>query len=430
MTQNHLYIFGPYLLDSKSGLYRAEKPVPIPPKELALLELLVRKQGQLVTHGEIEKQVWPQQIASYASLARCVYSLRRLLNSDGTNYIQTVHKRGYRLAVAAKEVESPQGEKTVLQTISKIPLAYSHYAAGVREANDPRPAGQIRAIRLFEKAAQEDPSFAAALASVADTRIYQAIRGQLVPAAALRLGLDACRQALDINPALVQANTALAWFKGVMLSEFDEAHVLLDAALSIDPDYSRGYVYRSWIFRCQGLADESARAAEQAVEKDPHSILNRHSYCWALFCSGRAAEALAVELELRKEYPLDEIAQGYVGVMAGYLGKLGEARAAIETAMHLSDGDPSVCAGFAYVLALEGETEGARQMVNRAMEAISPRAPRPQVAAACTALKDIDRAFSYLRDARDEGCAWFAPARLDPRLTALQSDNRFFDLFS
>ena len=430
MTQNRLYIFGPYFLDSKSGLYRAEKPVPIPPKELALLELLVRKQGQLVTHREIENQVWPRQIASYASLARCVYSLRRLLNSDGTDYIQTVPKQGYRLAIAAKEVESPRDEKAVLQSISKIPLAYSHYVAAVRESNDPRPAGQIRAIRLFEKAAQEDPSFAAALASMADTRIYQAIRGQLAPAAALQLGLDACRRALDVNPALVQANAALAWFKGVMLSEFEEAHALLDAVHSIDPDFARSYIYRSWIFRCQGLADENARAAQQAVEKDPHSILNRHGYCWALFCSGRAAEALAIERELRKEYPLDEIAQGYVGVMAAYLGKLDDARAAIETAMHLSDGDPSVCAGFAYILALEGETEGALQMVNRAMEAISPRAPRPQVAAACTALGDIERAFRLLYEARDERCAWFAPARLDPRLTALKSDDRFSTLFS
>jgi len=430
VIQHRLFIFGSFVLDSRSGLYRAEKPVPIPPKELTLLDLLGRKHGQLVTHREIESRAWPRQIVSYASLARCVYSLRRLLSSDGINYIQTVHKQGYRLAVPVKEVESSRGEKAVLQSISTIPLAYSHYIAGVREANDPRPAGQIRAIRLFEAAAQEDPSFAAALASVADTRIYQAIRGQLVPGAALKLGLDACRRALDVNPTLVQANAALAWFKGVMLSEFDEAHALLDAAHSIDPDYSRGYVYRSWIFRCQGLADESAMAAQQAVVKDPHSILNRHSYSWALFCAGRADEALVFERELRKEYPLDEIAQGYVGIMAAYLGKQDEARAAIETAMHLSDGDPSVCAGFAYILAHERETEGARQMVNRATEAISPRAPRPQVATAYARLGDVDRAFDLLFQARDERCAWYAPARLDPRLTALKSDERFSTLFS
>ena len=274
MTQSRLFIFGSYVLDSTTGLFRAENRVPIPPKELALLTLLARKKGQLVTHGEIEKQVWPRQFVSYASLTRCVYSLRRLLNSDGTNYIDTVHKQGYRLAVAVKEVESPRSEKAILRSISMIPLAYSHYIAGVRESNDPRPAAQVRAVRLFEKAAQTDPSFAAALASVADTRIYQTIRGQLLPAEGLKLGLEACQRALEVSPVLVQTQAALAWFKGVMLSEFDEAHALLDAAHAIDPDYARGYIYRSWIFRCQGLAVENAMAAQQGVEKDPHSVLN------------------------------------------------------------------------------------------------------------------------------------------------------------
>jgi pentatricopeptide repeat protein len=44
-------------------------------------------------------------------------------------------------------------------------------------------------------------------------------------------------------------------------------------------------------------------------------------------------------------------------------------------------------------------------------------------------LGDIERALDLLREARDEGCIWFAPARIDPRLASLKSDDRFLALY-
>jgi hypothetical protein len=69
----------------------------------------------------------------------------------------------------------------------------------MREANDPRPAAQERAILLFEDAAKADPDFAAAYAAVAETRMYQIIRGDLTPAEGLKFGLLASQRALDAS---------------------------------------------------------------------------------------------------------------------------------------------------------------------------------------------------------------------------------------
>lgn len=429
MTTSPFFIFGSYMLDSKTGLFRDDRLVPVPPKELALLTLLVQMQGQVVSHQKIEENVWPRQLVSYQSLARCVYSLRKLLDYDGQSYVETVHKRGYRLTVAVKKFESSRTQSALAQSISTIPLAYSHYAAGVREANDPRPGAQARAVLLFEEAARVDPGFAAAHAALADTRMYQILRGDLHPDQGLILGLEAAKRALEANPMLVQAMSVLAWFNGVMLAEFDEAHALVDAAQAIDPGYSRIYAHRSWIFRAQGLPQESVLSAKRAVDADPHALLNRHCYSWALFCSGRATEALALERDLRRTYPLDDVAHGYVGVIAAYLGKHQEALAASEDAMQLSPGRPAVCAAAAYTFARAGETERALQLAEYATEAILPRAPRPMLADVYAELGDVERALDLLREARDEGCAWFAPARLDPRLAALQSNNNFLALF-
>jgi DNA-binding winged helix-turn-helix (wHTH) protein/Tfp pilus assembly protein PilF len=430
MTTSPYFIFGSYILNPPAGLFRDDRLVPVPPKELALLTLLVQMQGQVVSHQEIEEKVWPRQIVSYQSLARCVYSLRKLLDPDGHSYVETVHKRGYRLAVAVKKFESSRAQSALAQSISTIPLAYSHYAAGVREANEPRSGAQARAVLLFEEAARVDPGFAAARAALADTRMYQIIRGDLHPGQGLMLGMEAAQKALEVNPVLVQAMSVLAWFKGVLLAEFNEAHALLDEAQAIDPGYSRIYIHRSWIFRAQGLPRESVLAAKRAVDVDPHALLNRHSYSWALFCSGDAAAALALERELRQAYPLDEIAHGYAGIFAAYLGKRDEALEASEAALQLSSDVPTVCAAAAYIFARTGETQRALQLADSATEAVLPRAPRTMLAAIYAELGDIERAFDLLSKARDEGCAWFAPARLDPRLATLQSNNTFLALFS
>lgn len=424
-----VYIFGPFVLDPKIGLFRDERLLSLPPKELALLELLVSLQGKVARHSDIEQCLWPRQVVSYSSLARCVYSLRRLLGGGPRQFIETVPKRGYRMAVSVWKFEPPPAQTAISQSISTIPLACSHYFAGVREANDPRPAAQDRAILLFQEAARVDPQFAAAYGAVADTRMYQLIRGSLHPAEGLKLGLQACSQALESNPSLVQALAAMGWFQGVMGGLFEQAHNYLGKALAIDPDYSRAYMYRSWVRRCQGQASASAAAAQRAIKTDPHALLNRHSHCWALFCDGRAREALVLERKLCGSYPRDDIAQGFVAIMAAYLDQTEEALLHYEATMQLSAGLPATCAAMAYVLARAGKTAQARQLAIRADTLTLPRAPRPMLAAAYCELGDLDRALDLLQRARKEGCPWFRPSQIDPRLNALASNPRFVALF-
>lgn len=159
---------------------------------------------------------------------------------------------------------------------------------------------------------------------------------------------------------------------------------------------------------------------------DPHALLNRHSYCWALFCSGSAAEALALEQELRLEQPMDEIAHGYAAIFAAYLGQHEEALKAIELSRQVSVNSPAVIAAAAYVYAKAGLDEHALQLADLSAAFSKPRAPRPMLAPAYLALGDTKRALELLREGRNEGCAWFAPARLDPRLADLEMDDRFF----
>jgi DNA-binding winged helix-turn-helix (wHTH) protein len=183
MTGKNLfaYQFGPYRLEPGRGLMRAGTLVPLSPKEFALLEMLVKRRGEIVSHQEMWSQVWPEQDVSCESITRCIYVLRRTLGGEQQAYINTVARRGYRMSVPVTRVERPARESLIEKSIKSSPRAYAHFQEGMREANLTGADHQQRAIDLFEKAYQLDAGYAVPLGAIADRRMYQLIRGWITP---------------------------------------------------------------------------------------------------------------------------------------------------------------------------------------------------------------------------------------------------------
>lgn len=423
-----IYLVGAYRLEPGEGLFRGDKRIPLPPKELELLSLLVSLEGRVASRQDIEAMLWPRQIVGYASLARCVYSLRKLLDAEGENYIQTVPKRGYRIAAPLKKESIGQTNSAWSEATHTTPLAYAHFLQGLREANNPDADSQERSIHWYEEALNVDPQFASAHAAIAEVRVWQVIRGYTMPKEGLQLARSACEQALEINPLLVPALATQAWIAGVVDGDPCEGLAMLDEALAHDPHYARGYTYRSLLLRIMGRAEETLEAIRHAVDLDPHSIMNRHSLAWALFCCGRTEEALAVEHELRVAHPDDDIVLTYTAVFEVHLGHFEEALDVTFEALRLSHNNPAVQAMVAYVLAVTGETEDARALAQQAESARLPRAPRVFLAAAYLALGDRSYALDLLEQAQSECCVWLPLARMDPRLVPLADEPRFLAL--
>jgi TolB-like protein/Flp pilus assembly protein TadD len=102
------YEFGEFRLDGTEHLlYRAGAVVPLKPKVIETLELLVREQGRLITKDELMTGLWPDTIVEESNLAQNIYLLRKVLGTDasGRNYIETIPKRGYRFLA---QVEAPR----------------------------------------------------------------------------------------------------------------------------------------------------------------------------------------------------------------------------------------------------------------------------------------------------------------------------------
>jgi DNA-binding winged helix-turn-helix (wHTH) protein/tetratricopeptide (TPR) repeat protein len=100
--------FGPFQLQPDGRLYRRGNPVPLSPKERAVLRLLATAEGRIVTKDEILQTVWGDADVSESSLTRCVHSLRSHLGENPSNrpYIRTVYGQGYCLEIPVRRVVS------------------------------------------------------------------------------------------------------------------------------------------------------------------------------------------------------------------------------------------------------------------------------------------------------------------------------------
>lgn len=80
-------------------LMKAGQYVPLTPKALETLVVLVEHGGQIVDKQELLSQVWPDTFVEDSSLAKNVSMLRKALGDCAEQrYIDTVPKRGYRFA--------------------------------------------------------------------------------------------------------------------------------------------------------------------------------------------------------------------------------------------------------------------------------------------------------------------------------------------
>lgn len=98
---SHIYEFGPFRLDAEARvLTRDGEPVPLTPKAVETLLVLVERNGRVVSREELMREVWPDTFVEDNNLSVNVSALRRALGStpEGKPYIETLARRGYRFA--------------------------------------------------------------------------------------------------------------------------------------------------------------------------------------------------------------------------------------------------------------------------------------------------------------------------------------------
>ncbi len=102
-----VYVFGAFRYDARQRLlFRDGKPVPLVPKALDTLHVLLENSGRVVEKSELMRLVWPGTTVEEIGLARNISILRKALGDDADSggHIETIPRRGYRFAAPVEVV--------------------------------------------------------------------------------------------------------------------------------------------------------------------------------------------------------------------------------------------------------------------------------------------------------------------------------------
>ena len=115
-----VYEFGEFRLDPAARvLARRNHPIALPPKSFDLLMLLAERRGRVLERDELIRQLWPDTFVEEGNVTYQVSALRKALGEDGSKWIETVPKHGYRFTAPVREV---QPEDTRERKPSSMPI--------------------------------------------------------------------------------------------------------------------------------------------------------------------------------------------------------------------------------------------------------------------------------------------------------------------
>src|SRR5262249_10078863 len=108
----HIYEFDGFCLDATERvLFKEGELVPLTPKAIETLIVLVENNGHVVEKDDLMKAVWRDTFVNEDSLTRNISVLRKVLSQDSADgqYIETLARRGYRFqAVVTEHWEKPE----------------------------------------------------------------------------------------------------------------------------------------------------------------------------------------------------------------------------------------------------------------------------------------------------------------------------------
>ena len=220
------------------------------------------------------------------------------------------------------------------------PAAYDAVLQGWQFARKRSPQDFAKAITYFEKAIEIDPDYRRAYASLAS--VYWSLH-DLSWQSEIGLNyqaLDLARQnlALALKQPSAEAYRVSARMK-VVLGNKNEALQEINRALELEPNEASVLGTRAWVLLVSGQAVEAEKDARRAVRLDPAALWNIEALARALFHQERYEESIVYFEKVVNDQPDYEHHWRQLAMTYAYLGRLEEARTAIQNYNALAGND-------------------------------------------------------------------------------------------
>jgi adenylate cyclase len=307
--------------------------------------------------------------------------------------------------------------------------AYRLYLKGRHHWNRWTEEAFYKAIEYFQLAVEKDPSYALAYAGVADSYVLLGWNSYLPPNEAFSKGKAEAMTALNLDPDLAEAHTALAALLWLHDWQWKEAQTEFKRSLELAPSYATANHWYAEYLMTMGRNEEAMARMEHSQELDPLSLIINVAVGWALYFAHRyeaAIEQLRRTVELDPNYP---VTYWILGLL---LRKTGQYELAIregERGVKLSGGSPLMRAALANTLATAGRTKEALEILDDLRKLAKQKYVPPYFFAGIQiGLGADDSAIEYLEKAYEEHSHWLIYLHIDPSMDTLRYNARFRDL--
>jgi tetratricopeptide (TPR) repeat protein len=288
-----------------------------------------------------------------------------------------------------------------------------------------------KGIAYFQRAIQEDPSYALAYAGLANSYITLGMPwgGDMSPKEVLPQAKAAATKALEIDDSLGGAHLALA--RVIQLYDWDWPAVEKEyrRALELNPNEAMAHDWYGEYLQEMGRNEEAIVQMRQAMVLDPLSSDSASELGYILYTARQydhAIRAFQNALELEPDYVNAHVGLGWV---YGEKKMYREAIAELEKAVNLGNRHDLILATLGKVLGDSGRKQEARKL----LEELKGRSAHRYISPCLIALVQIglgerDQAMASLEQGYTNRDQWMLYLRVDPHMDDLRSEPRFQDL--
>lgn len=106
LNENNLLEFGEFRINlAERTLWHRNELVPLAPKVLETLCVLIQNHGRLMTKDELMEAIWADTFVEERNLTQNIFTLRKVLGENNSKkFIETIPRRGYRFVAEIRPV--------------------------------------------------------------------------------------------------------------------------------------------------------------------------------------------------------------------------------------------------------------------------------------------------------------------------------------
>ncbi len=398
-------------------------------KPFCVLELLLRRPGEVVTREELVRFLWPDSHVSFAhGLNTAVNSLRQALEetSRRCHFIETRPGFGYRFTALLKELPEVNENPGPLRASGSSVDAYEDCLKGRYFLDRMAPEEIYKAIACFRCAARDEIYHSLAHAGIADAYCQLASVGSVCPSQVVCLARSSAESALKNNPDLPEAHVSAARVKMLFDWDWGGARAALDRAFALNSNSAAAHTLHASLLCTLGCYEEAMQACSLALSLNPLSFSANLQLAACLYAARDFKSAIDQCWKMLTLTSPFAPAQIVLALSDQQLGMHEEAIVEFQNAKRCAAFQPAAISGLGHLFAVAGfHTQAEEAFLDLSAQARNRYVSGYCSAVICAGRKQNCQALSFLEqcvELRDPALLWL---NADARFDSLRDHERF-----